>query len=129
MCLSACSKKWNPDEQFSKQKRVQEARRVQVHAKLEQQAKNNLIEIERKVLVKVRRGMPLAELDKLMGFRFEVLASLPTAHSTWETRKYRMGQLVASTWGTASLEYDFCEKDRNLFTVTLANAIVREIEY
>ena len=125
----ACWRKWNPDEQFAEQMRTREEMRTKAQAKQEQEAKENLIKIEREALVQVRVGMPLAELNKLMGYRFEVLASLPTAGSTWETRRYRMGQLVASTWSPVSLEYGFCDKDRKLFTVTLANGVVRGVEY
>ena len=125
----ACLREWNPDEQFAEQMRVRKEMRTKAQAKQEQEAKENLVKIERKALTQVRVGMPLAELNKLMGYRFEVLASLPTAGSTWETRRYRMGQFVASTVGSVSLEYGFCDKDRELFTVTLANGVVREVEY
>tara|TARA_B100000959_G_C14811901_1_gene554167 strand:+ start:415 stop:846 length:432 start_codon:yes stop_codon:yes gene_type:complete len=124
----AC-RKWNPDEQFAKQMRAREEIYAKSQAKQEQQAKENLVKIEREALVHVRVGMPLVELNKLMGYRFEVLASVPTSGSTWETRRYRIGHLVASTWGPASLEYGFCNKDQQLFTVTLANDLVREVEY
>lgn len=128
--LNACRKSsWNPDKQFTEQKRVQEvdARKAQIETS--QNISKKVLRFERDAFVRIQSGTSISELNKIMGYRFEVLASIPDAASVWETRRYRVGHLIASHFGQTSKEFEICDKDRELFTLTLANGVVRTVEY
>ena len=128
--LTACrANSWEPDKQFAEQRRVQEdaIRKAQIEKR--QNSSKNVVRIERDALVRIQSGIPISELNKVMGYRFEVLASIPDAASVWETRRYRVGHLIASHFGQTSKEFEICDQDRELFTLTLANGVVRTVEY
>ena len=40
-----------------------------------------------------------------------------------------LSHLVASRWGSFSMESKLCDKEVELFTITLVNGIVREVDY
>ena len=128
--LTACrSNSWDPDKQFSEQRRVQEDAIRKAQIEKSQHSSKNIVRIERDALVRIQSGIPISELNKVMGYRFEVLASIPDAASVWETRRYRVGHLIASHFGQTSKEFEICDQDRELFTLTLANGVVRTVEY
>ena len=128
--LTACrSNSWDPDKQFAEQRRVQEDAIRKAQIEKSQNSSKNVVRIERDALVRIQSGIPISELNKVMGYRFEVLASIPDAASVWETRRYRVGQLIASHFGQTSKEFEICDQDRELFTLTLANGVVRTVEY
>lgn len=128
--LTACrSNSWDPDKQFAEQRRVQEDAIRKAQIEKSQNSSKNVVRIERDALVRIQSGIPVSELNKVMGYRFEVLASIPDAASVWETRRYRVGHLIASHFGQTSKEFEICDQDRELFTLTLANGVVRTVEY
>lgn len=128
--LTACrSNSWDPDKQFAEQRRVQEDAIRKAQIEKSQNSSKNVVRIERDALVRIQSGIPISELNKVMGYRFEVLASIPDAASVWETRRYRVGHLIASHFGQTSKEFEICDQDRELFTLTLANGVVRTVEY
>lgn len=128
--LTACrSNSWDPDKQFAEQRRVQEDAIRKAQIEKSQNSSKNIVRIERDALVRIQSGIPISELNKVMGYRFEVLASIPDAASVWETRRYRVGHLIASHFGQTSKEFEICDQDRELFTLTLANGVVRTVEY
>ena len=99
LLLQACSRKWNPDAQFQTQLKDRESHFEKVLEQRETRARQNLLEIERKAFVEVRPGMRESDLNDLMGFRYDVMASLPKENAKWESRRYFMGQFVASKYG------------------------------
>ena len=128
--LTACrSNSWDPDKQFAEQRRVQEDAIRKAQIEKSQNSSKNVVRIERDALIRIQSGIPISELNKVMGYRFEVLASIPDAASVWETRRYRVGHLIASHFGQTSKEFEICDQDRELFTLTLANGVVRTVEY
>ena len=128
--LTACrSNSWDPDKQFAEQRRVQEDAIRKAQIEKSQNSSKNVVRIERDALVRIQSGIPISELNKVMGYRFEVLASIPDAASVWETRRYRVGHLIASHFGQNSKEFEICDQDRELFTLTLANGVVGTVEY
>ena len=130
IALTACRyNSWDPDQQFAEQRRVQEEAIRKAQIEKSQNSSKNVVRIERDALVRIQSGIPISELNKVMGYRFEVLASIPDAASVWETRRYRVGHLIASHFGQTSKEFEICDQDRELFTLTLANGVVRTVEY
>lgn len=130
MVLTACRDNlWDPDNQFAEQRRAQEEAIRKAQIEKSRNSSNNLVRIEKDALVHIQSGIPISELNKVMGYRFEVLASIPSAASVWETRRYRVGHLIASHFGQTSKEFEICDQDRELFTLTLANGVVRTVEY
>ena len=129
LLLQGCSRKWNPDTQFQTQLKERESHIEKVLQQRETRARQNLLEIERKAFVEVRPGMRETDLNDLMGFRYDVMASLPKENAKWESRRYFMGQFVASKYGYNSLEYQFSTKDRKLFTIIIADGNIRKVEY
>lgn len=128
--LTACrSNSWDPDKQFAEQRRVQEDAIRKAQIEKSQNSSKSVVRIERDALVRIQSGIPVSELNKVMGYRFEVLASILDAASVWETRRYRVGHLIASYFGQTSKEFEICDQDRELFTLTLANGVVRTVEY
>ena len=128
--LTACrSNSWDPDKQFAEQRRVQEEAIRKAQIEKSQNSSKNVVRVESVALVRIQSGIPISELNKVMGYRFEVLASIPDAASVWETRRYRVGHLIASHFGQTSKEFEICDQDRELFTLTLANGVVRTVEY
>ena len=130
MALTGCRDgSWDPDKQFAEQRRVQEEAIRKAQFEKSQNISKSVLRIERDALVQIQSGVPIAELNKVMGYRFEVLASIPDVASVWETRRYRVGHLIASHFGQTSKEFEICDQDRELFTLTLANGVVRTVEY
>ena len=128
--LTACRyNSWDPDKQFAEQRRVQEDAIRKAQIEKSQNISKNVVRIERDALIRIQSGIPISELNKVMGYRFEVLASIPDAASVWETRRYRVGHLIASHFGHTSKEFEICDHDRELFTLMLANGVVRTVEY
>jgi len=132
LALTACRKdSWNPDKQFAEQRRVQEEVIRQSEIEKSKITSKNLALIESGALVHIQPGILISELNKVMGYRFEVLATAmnPGAGSVWETRRYRVGHLIASRFGHNSKEFEICDQERVLFKLTLANDVVRTVEY
>jgi len=130
VALTACRHgSWDPDKQFAEQRRIQDEAIQKAQFEKSQNISKNVLRIERDALVRIQTGIPISELNKVMGYRFEVLASIPDAASVWETRRYRVGHLIASHFGQTSKEFEICDQDRELFTLTLANGFVRTVEY
>jgi len=130
MALTACRYgSWDPDKQFAEQRRIQDEAIQKAQLEKSQNISKNVLRIERDALVRIQAGVPISELNKVMGYRFEVLASIPHAATVWETRRYRVGHLIASHFGQTSKEFEICDQDRELFTLTLANGVVRTVEY
>lgn len=128
--LTACrTNSWNPDEQFAEQLKVQEDTIRKTQFEKKQNISLNLVRIERNALVQIQSGILMSELNDIMGSRFELLAKIPDATSVWESRRYRVGHLIASHFGQTSKEFESCEQERELFTLTLANGVVRTVEY
>ena len=129
LLIKGCSRKWNPDEQFQTQLNERESHIEKVVLQRETRARQNLADMERRAFVEVRPGMRESDLNDLMGFRYDVMASLPHENAKWESRRYFMGKFVASKYGYNSLEYQFSNKERKLFTVIIADGNIRKVEY
>jgi hypothetical protein len=128
--LTACrTNAWNPDEQFAEQLKVQEDTIRKTQFEKKQNISLDLVRIETNALVQIQSGILVSELNDIMGSRFELLAKIPDVTSVWESRRYRVGHLIASHFGQTSKEFGSCEQDRELFTLTLANGVVRTVEY
>ena len=130
MFLTACRyNSWDPDKQFTEQRQAQEEAIRKAQIEKSRNTRKNVVNIERDALVRIHSGIHISELNKVMGYRFEVLASIPDAATVWETRRYKVGHLIASHFGQTSKEFEICDQDRELFTLTIANSMVRTVEY
>ena len=127
--LISCTPKWDPNLQFSQQnEKIREEQR-NYQFQLQQNAINNLKDLESEIFLKVRIGTPNQQLIELVGFKYTILAQYLDAGKLWERRIYKWDNIVESKWDTYSLEYKLCKKNRDFFIVTTNEKCVISVEY
>ena len=94
-----------------------------------QTAEANVAQARRTAMIGMRTGIGAEELLKIAGYRFDSLARTSSGDQIWERRRYMLSHLVASRWGSFSKESKLCDKEVELFTITLVNGIVRDVDY
>tara|TARA_Y100000588_G_C14139860_1_gene875560 strand:- start:741 stop:1169 length:429 start_codon:yes stop_codon:yes gene_type:complete len=126
--LCSCGR-WDADRHYELQNRAI-AEKIAIekitHLKM---VETNVSSARKRALQGVRIGMNARELENVAGYRFDPLARTAEGGQIWERRRYLLTHLVASRWGSFSEESKFCDKDTELFTVTLVNGIVREVDF
>jgi len=127
--FSSCNKKWDPDQQFTQQSERIRLEQLSYQAQLEGDAKQNLIDLESEILLNVRNGISIQKFNKLVGFKYSILAHNTEIGKRWERRVYRWPDIVESKWNTYSLEYKLCEKNRDFFIITTNDETVIAVEY
>jgi hypothetical protein len=125
----SCSKKWDPDKQFSEQVDKIRLKQQNYQTQLLQDAKKNLRDFESEILLKVRNGMSNQQFNQLVGYKYSILAQNSSIGKTWERRIYKWEEIVESKWNTFSLEYKECKKNRDFFIITTNDESVIAIEY
>ena len=73
--------------------------------------------------------MTVRDLDLLMGYKYVLLAQASQQGELWERRQYFWQDIVEGKWGKGSLEYEMCEKESVLMTVSVNSKEVIGIEY
>lgn len=127
--LSSCNKKWDPDQQYTQQSEKIRLEQKSYQAQLELVAEQNLMDLESEILLKVSNGISIQKFNKLVGFKYSVLAHNTEIGKRWERRVYRWPDIVESKWNTYSLEYKLCEKNRDFFIITTNDETVIAVEY
>ena len=126
--LSSCTR-WDADKHYERQNRALAEKVALEKIAYLQTVENNVSSARKKALQGVRIGMNARELENVAGYRFDPLARTAAGGQIWERRRYLLSHLVASRWGSFSQESKFCDKDTELFTITLVNGIVREVDF
>jgi len=128
-CLFCGCGRWNADKHFEKE-------RQEIAAKLQQEknlrlqtAEQNLVRLQNSIISGVRVGMSSIDLANVAGYRFDVLARTSSGNDIWERRRYLLSHAVASRWGSFSQESKLCNKTTELFTLTLVNGVVRDVDF
>ena len=129
LLISSCNKKWDPDKQFKDQSEKIRLKQQNYQAQLQQDAKQNLREFESKILLEVRKGISIQYFNKLVGFKYSILAQNSNIGKRWERRIYKWSDIVETKWNTYSMEYQLCEKNRDFFIITSNDEIVIAVEY
>ena len=129
LLFSSCNKKWDPDKQFTEQSEKIRLEQQNYQAQLQQDAKQNLREFESKILLEVRKGISIQHFNKLVGFKYSILAHNSNIGKRWERRIYKWSDIVETKWNTYSMEYQLCEKNRDFFIITSNDEIVIAVEY
>ena len=128
-CLILCScGRWNADSHFDQQKLRQDKRLQAASLARTQEAEANVAKARLTVLSRVSQGMSAAELQDVAGYRFDPLANITSGSEIWERRRYLLSHVVAARWGSFSQETNLCDKEAELFTITLVNGVVRVID-
>lgn len=129
LLLFSCKKKWDPNEQFEKQtKAIQNEEKI-YQTKITHQAKLNLIELEGRVTNALTRGLYKQKLNDLLGNNYNLLAHDQNSNQRWERRLYLWERIVEAKWGANSLEFKFCEKNREFVIVTINEIKVVTVEF
>ena len=130
--FTSCGKKepvWNPDQQFAGQRQVLEAQRARAQRMRWVEARDNVKRLRADLLDSVLRGMTLRQLEERAGELYILLArETGPDGAVWERRRYLFSHAVSSAKGPYSLEYQLCDKEEELFTVTVANGVVRVVD-
>ena len=129
LLFSSCNKKWDPDKQFTEQSEKIRLDQQNYQAQLQQDAKQNLREFESKILLEVRKGISIQYFNKLVGFKYSILAQNSNTGKRWERRIYKWSDIVETKWNNYSMEYQLCEKNRDFFIITSNDEIVIAVEY
>lgn len=129
LLVSSCKEQWNPDQQFSRQAEHIKLKQENYEAELESSAKDRLKALESNLLLQVKTGLPNNQFNHLVGFKYFVLAQNRDLGQNWERRLYKWEDIVESKWGSSSLEFKFCTKNRDFFVVTINDRNVVNIEY
>jgi hypothetical protein len=129
LLLISCTSKWDPDLQFSQQNEKIRAKQKNYQFQLQQNAINNLRDLESEILLKVRIGTSNEQLNELVGFKYTILAQFLDVGMLWERRIYKWQDIVESKWDTYSLEYKLCKKNRDFIIVTTNEECVISVEY
>jgi len=130
VCLAFCScVRWNADKHFENEQRLLAERSQQAKIASVAAVEGNVAQARQVAMTGIRVGINAAELQKLAGYRFDPLARTSSGEQIWERRRYMLSHLVASRWGSFSKETKLCDKGVELFTITLVNGIVREVDY
>ena len=128
-CLILCScGRWDADGHFDRQKLSQDKTLQAAALARTLEAETNVTKVRQTVLARVRQGMSAAELQGVAGYRFDPLANIISGNEIWERRRYLLSHVVAARWGSFSREANLCDKEDELFTVTLVNGVVRVID-
>ena len=129
-CLAVCScVRWNADEHFEYEQRLRAERSQQEKIASLKATEENVAQSRRAAMIGTQVGINAAELQEVAGYRFDPLARTSSGDQVWERRRYMLSHLVASRWGSFSTESKLCDKEVELFTVTLVNGVVREVDY
>ena len=126
--FTSCAR-WDADKYFEHEKQAADEKlRQENQARLET-AEENLAQARLSALSGIRVGMNGADLQKVAGYRYDPLARTSSSDQIWERRRYLLSHVVASRWGSFSPESKLCDQHVELFTVTLVNGIVREVDF
>ena len=126
--MSACVR-WDADLYYERERKAMEAKQQQQQLSRVQNASLNIERVQTEATRGIRKGLSASALQKLAGYRYSLLARTANGDKLWERRRYLLSDVVASRWGSFSLESRLCDKDVELFTVTLVNGVVREVDY
>ena len=128
LALSSCGR-WDADKHYAQQNRALAEKIALDKIAFVKTVEANVSSARKSALQEVRIGMNARELENVAGYRFDPLARTTAGSKIWERRRYLLSHLVASKWGSFSQESKFCDKDTELFTITLVNGVVREVDY
>ena len=129
-CLAFTScVRWDADKYFALEKRAVDEKLQQENLVRLKTAEENLAQARLSALSGIRVGMNGTELQKVAGYRYDPLARTSSSDQIWERRRYLLSHVVASRWGSFSSESKLCDQNVELFTVTLVNGIVREVDF
>ena len=127
--FSSCTKKWDPNLQFKLQTEKIKSDQKNFQLKLETDAKNRVNSLESEILITVKSGLSNSQFDSLVGFKYTILAQNINSGQNWERRIYKWDDIIKSKWSEKSIEYKFCEKNRDFFIVTVNENNVVNVEY
>tara|TARA_B110000467_G_C18123047_1_gene368981 strand:+ start:259 stop:681 length:423 start_codon:yes stop_codon:yes gene_type:complete len=127
--FSSCTKKWDPNLQFKLQTEKIKSDQENYQLKLETDTKNRMNSLESDILITVKNGLSNRQFDSLVGFKYTILAQNINSGQRWERRIYKWEDIVKSKWSENSMEFKFCEKNRNFFIVTVNESNVVNVEY
>ena len=129
-CLTFTScVRWDADKNFALEKRAVDQKLQQENLARLNTAEENLAQARLSAMNGIRVGMNGAQLQKVAGYRYDPLARTSSNDQIWEMRRYLLSHVVASRWGSFSSESKLCDQNVELFTVTLVNGIVREVDF
>lgn len=128
LALSSCGR-WDADTQYERQNHALAEKVAREKIAYIKTIEGNISSARKIALQEVRIGMNARALENVAGYRFDPLARTTAGSQIWERRRYLLSHLVASTWGSFSQESKVCDKDSELFTITLVNGVVREVDY
>ena len=124
-----CTQQWDPDTQFQNQIQTLKLEGERFKQVRGQEAAQNLNTLKSELLLGVIRRMTVRDLDLLMGYKYVLLAQASQQGELWERRQYFWQDIVEGKWGKGSLEYEMCEKESVLMTVSVNSREVIGIEY
>ena len=124
-----CTQQWDPDTQFQNQIQTLKLEGERLKQVRGQEAAQNLNTLKSELLLGVIRRMTVRDLDLLMGYKYVLLAQASQQDELWERRQYFWQDIVEGKWGKGSLEYEMCEKESVLMTVSVNSREVIGIEY
>lgn len=130
MCLTlnACVR-WDADTNYQKEKQVMEERLLLQKTTEIQNVTLNIEKARSEATRGIRLGLSSSGLQQIAGYRYSLLARISDGDQLWERRRYLLSDVVASRWGSFSMESRMCDKGTELFTITLVNGMVREVDY
>ena len=128
-CIGLCAcGRWNADKHFEHEKLIRDNKLHEAALLRTKEAEANIKQLRNSAITRVRRGMNAAELQAIAGYRFDPLAQISSGNEIWERRRYLLAHVVASRWGSFSPESKLCDKEAELFTITLVDGVVRDID-
>lgn len=128
-CLGFCAcGRWNADQHFEHEKRIRDNKLHEAKLIRTKEAEANITQVRNSAIFGVRRGISATELQEIVGYRFDPLARISSGNEIWERRRYLLSHVVVSRWGSFSPESKLCDKEAELFTITLVNGVVREVD-
>lgn len=130
MCLvlSACIR-WDADTHYQREKQAMGEKLLLQRASRAQGVTLNIEKSRSEATRGIRLGLSSSALQQIAGYRYSLLARIANGDQLWERRRYLLSDVVASRWGSFSMESRLCDKRAELFTVTLVNGVIREVDY
>ena len=124
----ACGR-WDADKHFERERHAIEEKLQHENNLRLRTAEENLVLLQSSIISGVRVGMSSTELAGVAGYRFDLLARTSAGNNIWERRRYLLSHVVASRWGSFSTESKLCDKDIEMFTLTVVNGFVRDVDF
>lgn len=130
ICFMFCAcGRWDADKHFERERHaIEEKLQHEKNLRL-RTAGENLVLLQSSIISGVRVGMSSTELAGVAGYRFDLLARTSAGNNIWERRRYLLSHVVASRWGSFSTESKLCDKDIEMFTLTVVNGFVRDVDF